>query len=206
MVDWTQFDAVQLVTYTLFVFWQPMPMTSAERKFYRDQSGNLPVYARLPTYVFPMVWFVLHVCLVAGMTLFAKWTVDGDHWVWRTVWSLFYINVLASKLWTFLFFTMKWGWMSLANAIFLMATALAMTICVVIGRDNVLPDPYWAVPFSLFLVYTIWLTYAVLLTATWLFKLPEMRETPKQMLDTVKTMEQQIRMSRQIHHQTVKEK
>ena len=203
MVDWTIFDGVQLIAYTLFVFWQPFPMKRKEVEWYRgnvDKFKGVWTLARVPSGVFPVVWMCLYICIVAGITLFAKWTVDADHWVWRTVYSLFFVNVLVSKSWTWLFFTKRQFMLSLMNGIFLAATAVAMVVCVGVGHDNITEMYY--VPLILFIVYATWLCYAIFLTIAWWVNMPEESEKPARFFtDVVQGMtKDQLRMSRAIGH------
>jgi tryptophan-rich sensory protein len=200
MVDWTIADGVQLIAYTLFVFWQPFPMKRKEVEWYRNNKDNLWMLARVPAGVFPVVWMCLYVCITAGITLFAKW-VDPDPWTWRTVYALFFVNVLTSKAWTWLFFTKRQFMLALMNGIFLALTAVALVICIGIGHEDITGGPYY-VPLILFLVYATWLLYAIFLTIAWWVKMPEQGEKPGRFFNEVVTgmTKDQLRMSRAIGH------
>lgn len=197
MADWTVADGVMLIAHTLFVFWQPFPMKRKEVKWYSDIKETLTgpwMLARVPAGVFPVVWLCLYICLVAGITVFSK-SVNVDHWVWPTVYALYFANILISKMWTWLFFTKKQFVLALVNGIILALTAIAMVVCIGVAHDDI-GDLYF-VPLILFIVYATWLVFAIYLTVAWYVNV-SVSETPMSLFrEGVQSLtKDQLRMSR----------
>jgi tryptophan-rich sensory protein len=164
--QWTQFDAVQLVAWAVFIFWEPYTMKRTEREKYDQERPNLAyVPANIPGWIFPIVWTILKSLNTAVIVVFSSNIIDTNHWSWITVFSLFFANQVLSKFWTLLFFRFNQRKWALAVAVLLFTTALAAWICMIVGRDN---SNLYGIPIGLFVPYTLWLGFAIFLNVSWL--------------------------------------
>lgn len=163
MSSWTQFDAVQLVAWAVFIFWEPYHMKRSDQERYDKESNNLKI--NVPAWVFPVVWLVLKMLNTATIVLFSSWLVTTDHWAWPTVFALFFANQVLSKFWTVLFFRLHQAKLALVLAIVLFATAAAAWGCMWGGLDN---SNLYGIPIGLFVPYLVWLVVAIVLNASWI--------------------------------------
>lgn len=164
MSSWTQFDAVQLIAWAVFIFWEPYTMKRSEQQWYDKERVNLTP-SNIPGWVFPIVWLVLKTLNTATIVLFSHFLISTDHWAWSAVFALFFANQVLSKFWTVLFFRLRQVKWALVLAIVLFTTALAAWICIIVGRDN---SNLYGLPIGLMIPYVFWLGVAIALNASWI--------------------------------------
>lgn len=163
MSSWTQFDAVQLVAWAVFIFWEPFQMKRSDREWYDKERENLTPRS-IPGWVFPLVWMLLKTLNTATIVLFSSWLVTTDHWAWPAVFALFFANQVLSKFWTIVFFRLRQPRWALVIAVVLFATAAATWGCMWGGLDN---SNLYGIPIGLFTPYLVWLVVAIVLNASW---------------------------------------
>lgn len=165
--------ATYLVSWIVFIFWDPLSVSRDAYKTYREkyEEGKLLQFGVAPE-TFGWVWFFLDCLRVVFIFLFMHMTIDVTRYVFITVFVLFVVNELARKTWSYVFFDLKQPTLALFIALFLWATAV--TIVVLVGiTDNLrlnaaIPDNYKWMIFSFYMLYVLWLTYAVLLNNEWI--------------------------------------
>lgn len=186
-----------------FVFWEPYGFSKSMKREYESKRTNLPAFPNVPTWAFPIIWYILKSCLVAAIVVFQEFTVDTTHWAWITVSSMLFANLVVAKTWTFFYKQRMYG-VALGIAIGLFLTGLAILICLGIGKDNM--SDVWFVPLILTAPYVTWLMVACLLSYS-LLRVPHAHSKPG--FEEVPAAEQsgmmaQIRMSRKIDHMPTK--
>lgn len=160
-MSWSVADGTQLMAVSTFVFWEPYNFSKSMRKEYESKRANLRMFPGVPAQAFPIIWYLLKVCLVAATVLFFHYTADVNHWCWPTVFGLLFGNLALAKTWTFFYRQRMYG-VALGVAVALFATALAILICIGVGKDNL--GGLWYVPLILYVPYTVWLLFACFLS------------------------------------------
>lgn len=165
--------ATYLVSWIVFIFWNPLWVSRAAYDSYRQkyEDGKLAQFGVAPE-TFGWVWFFLDCLRVVFIFFFMHMTINVSQYVFITVFVLFVVNELVRKTWAHVFFNLKQPTFALFIALFLWATAVAIVVLVGItsnlGLNATTPDNFKWMIFSFYLLYVLWLTYAVLLNNEWL--------------------------------------
>jgi len=153
-------DAVGIIGWIVFHFWQLTTSSGGDRSWY--ERGKSRINCAPPGYVFGLVWFVLYGLLTASAILFFKNTTNYD-----AVFILWIINIMLNKVWSVLFFDSGRVRAALVVAFGMLGTQIA--IIVLIAIDGLSVVDRW-LPFATFIVYTLWLFVAIYLNAQWVTK------------------------------------
>ena len=153
-------DTVGIIGWIVFHFWQLSSNASDDRGWYN--RGKARVNCAPPGYVFGLVWFLLYSLLSVSAILFFRNTVNYD-----AVFILWVVNIMLNKLWSVLFFDTGRIKVSLAVAVAMLGTQIA--IIVLIAVDGLSEVERWF-PFATFIVYSLWLLVAIYLNAQWVAK------------------------------------
>jgi tryptophan-rich sensory protein len=165
--------ATYLVAWSVFVFWDPLWVSRGAYAWYNEKydEGKISQFGVAPE-TFGWVWFFLDCLRVVFIYLFMHMTIDVSRYVFITVFVLFVVNELVRKTWSHVFFNLRQPGLALFIALFLWATAVTIVVLVGItdnlGLDATTPDNFKWMIFSFYMLYVLWLTYAVLLNNEWL--------------------------------------
>jgi len=155
-------DVASLLAWIIFVTWQQWPLSRKDIVWY-EKGGH----ARVPSYVFPIVWSILHALVVASHFLYFHFASDstGD-WKFITSLVLSIVNLLLAQYWTFFFFKMRTIRIAFIVALLLLATAAANVTIMGLSADIV--GSLWALPMALYIPYVMWLAFACFLNYDWI--------------------------------------
>jgi len=165
--------ATHLVAWIVFVFWNPLYVSRKAYAWYNEkyEEGKVNQFGVAPS-TFGVVWFLLDALRVAFIYLFMYMTIDISNYVFVTVFVLFVVNELVRKTWSHVFFNMRAPGLALVIALFLWASAVAIAVLVGItdnlGINATTPDNFKWMIFTFYMLYVLWLTFAVLLNNEWL--------------------------------------
>ena len=158
---WTPTEATALLTYIVFVFWQPSQAgtTSSDNRNWYDAMRS-KVGCTVPGSVFGIAWTILFALITASGYLYlgpAGFGIDSNLYV--ASYTIFIINVLLTKIWTPVFFSSTRAYIGLAMFIAIFILLSAITFLVFIAYESA-----W-LPFSLYLPYVLWCGYALYLNS-----------------------------------------
>ena len=165
--------ATHLVAWIVFIFWNPLWVGRKAYQWYNEKydEGKIPQFG-VPPETFGWVWFLLDSLRVVFIYLFMYMTIDVSNYVFITVFVLFVVNELVRKTWSHVFFNRRQPGLALFIALFLWATAVAIVVLVGItnnlGLNGTVPDNFKWMIFAFYMLYVLWLTYAVLLNNEWI--------------------------------------
>ena len=179
---WNADSVVALVSWFVFVFWDPLQVSMDEYDMYdMSKKARLPSMLRFNRMVFPIVWFILQLLLVVFMFLFTQFTIDPHHYTFIVVTVLMLFNELVRKTWSAVFFQQKNFVAAFVICLVLLASAVPVCVFTVIGNnigeDGATPDNLRWMLFAFYTMYTVWLLVATILTAAWTWGRDE--TTPK---------------------------
>jgi tryptophan-rich sensory protein len=163
-MSWSPFHAVELVAWTVFVFWEPFQMKEKDREYYDKHSNNLQWIARVPAFVFPIVWTLLKTLNVTAIVVYSDNIISESHWAWPTVFALFFAGQILAKIWTMTFFRFRLPRVALVLSIVLFALAVATIACMGASTDN---SNLWGLSLGLLVPHCLWLAFAIALNASW---------------------------------------
>jgi tryptophan-rich sensory protein len=140
------------------------------------EQSNVAGVIRLPTLVFPIVWWFLYLAIVAAEVVHLIYAagsiVASVSSITVAVLCLFVANIVFNHWWSICFFRYTkrrvYRIISIIDIIFLLASAL--TITVLYGVETSHSQYIWA-SFALFLPYDAWLVVATVLNFNWVVKL-----------------------------------
>lgn len=124
-----------------------------------------------PSWIFPIVWFILYGLIAAAMILYGLTITDYlippidlatleiplYHMI---IFSLFFVNISFNHWWSIVFFGQRRIGMAAALAFIIAGTAIAIVVMLGIVAQ-------W-LPFGLFIPYPIWTVFAFILNVNWL--------------------------------------
>lgn len=161
---WTPVEAVSLLTYFIFVFWQPSQSgTSTDNRNWYDAMRS-KIGCTVPGSVFGIAWAILFGLITSAGYLYlgpAGYGADSNLYVASYV--IFVFNVLLTKVWTPVFFNTSRAYIGLAMFIAIFILLSAITFLVLLGYETA-----W-LPFSLYVPYVLWCGYAVYLNSRFYF-------------------------------------
>jgi tryptophan-rich sensory protein len=167
------FDAVHLLTWAIFVFWEPYQMTKKDTDWYKDNYKKLNSLLQVPPWAFGIIWTILKLLQIAGIFLFSKWSSESllvgggtDHWTFVAVYTIFIIHSFIAKGWTLLFFGMRMVTLALVSSGLLCATSILIVIFMGFAQDNV--GYLYPIPLCFFIPTAAWLLIAFTLNWNWL--------------------------------------
>lgn len=159
-------DVASLIVWIIFVTWQRWPLSRDDVKWYERHLPNLN-YVRVPSIVFPIVWTILHILVIASHFLYFHFaSASAEDWHFITVMVLSIVNLILAQYWTFFFFTMRRLTIGFGIAILLFCTALVNVI--IMGLSDGIVGTLWPLPMALYIPYVIWLAFACLLNYDWM--------------------------------------
>lgn len=152
----------RLVTWFVFVFWDPLFVEKDDSQaFYRKIKR---VWWQPPAWLFGVVWGFLQLLLVAAIYLFTEFSTNSADWTFIVVTILFLVQELIRKTWSYVFFRMRQVQWALAIAATLMVLGVLLVVFTGVAEQCELRF----VVMAFFIVYTAWLTFAVVLNASFL--------------------------------------
>lgn len=162
-------DYLHLITWIVFIFWEPYSMKEKDTKDYDTYYEKRPHLIHVPRWVFPPVWFFLKSTQVVAYFLYLKYVSENDA-LFASVYivpimSLIIAGVCLSKYWTAFYF--RWKMYSTAGAVafVLMGCAVVVTVLMGISGANGQFGSLWAIPFVFSMPLTLWLVFAFVLNA-----------------------------------------
>lgn len=165
--------ATHLVAWIVFVFWNPLYVSRRAYRWYNEryEAGKVSQFGVAPE-TFGWAWLLLDALRVVFIYLFMEMTINVSNYVFITVFVLFVLNELVRKTWSHVFFNWRMPGLALTIALFLWATAVTVVVLIGVtdnlGLNATTPDNYKWMLFTFYLLYTLWLTFAVLLNTEWL--------------------------------------
>lgn len=161
-------EVALLGTFTLLCFCDVLSGAAfTSSSTYRNQEWYKEtkklVWGMPPWWVFPMVWTVLYLLIIASLQVFyrAAATADAYGECVDTVTLLAFSNLVVNKLWTPTFFTMHRPRWAFILVLALLATNVA--ILYFMYHSN------YVVSFGLFMPYAVWCLYALYLNGAWIW-------------------------------------
>jgi tryptophan-rich sensory protein len=162
-------DYIHLVTWIVFVFWEPYSMREKDRVRYDEYYAKRPSLARVPKEVFAPVWFVLKSILVAAYFMYFKAVSDAynpldalptlDNPVIIATMSLIIAATCLSKYWLPFYF--RWKMYQTAFAISFALWGCAIVVAILMGTTRV--GSLWFIPVIFVSMHAAWLTVATIL-------------------------------------------
>lgn len=161
-------EAAAVVAISTFVFMQLVDMNRQFGTQPRWYTGVKKPAFFPPAWLFPIVWNVLYAMLTVTAFYFIQNTA-ADSWQLIAGLVLFFVHMIANKLWSVYW----WTWQSPRAALILLLfvmlpTASGFIVCATLDQTG---NSLFVVPLVLFAVYTAWLVYALLLNIYWVFML-----------------------------------
>lgn len=121
-----------------------------------------------PRYVFPIAWTLIFTFISIGMFLFYRnETYPNTGYVVDSVTILLVMNLMVTKLWTYVFFQLKKTAVALAMIAFIIVTGV--TIVGILSARSLDPAPahgIWPEP-VIFACYMLWCAYAFYINYSW---------------------------------------
>lgn len=116
-----------------------------------------------PSIVFPIMWTIIYILIFIAMFMFfRKQNFPTDQgYVIDTVSVLFIFNIMANKIWSYVFFHRKETLNALLLTLFIIITAVVINIMFALSGK-------W-IEFSLFLCYILWCCFALYINSVWLY-------------------------------------
>lgn len=117
----------------VFVYWQPFVNSQTFKTYYHikilaeKNRMSLP-----PAQFFGVAWFILYGLISASLSLFFINSRQGGSFV-TAIFSLYFVNILINKTWTFAFFTLERPGLALMIAALISATCGAL--CALLGYN-----------------------------------------------------------------------
>jgi tryptophan-rich sensory protein len=175
---WDAQSVVALVTWFVFVFWDPLPVSMDEYDMYeKEKTDRLPMMLRFNRMIFPIVWFILQLLLVAFMFLYTQFTINPHNHTFIVVTVLMLFNELVRKTWSAVFFQQKNFIGAFIICLILLGSATPVCALTIsgnnIGEDNVTPDNLRWMLFAFYATYYVWLVVALVLNAAWIYDQPQ---------------------------------
>ena len=159
-------QAYALFTWLAIYLPETYSMTRADVEWYtQERDKRLPSMLRVPSMVFPVVWFILKGLLIASHFFYFEYAFDFTYWTFVAVFVTTFINIVLMKTWTMLFFGVRRIGAALAVAVGLVITSILVTIFMGLSQPA-LGDMYW-LPLILYVLYPAWLIFALVLNAAW---------------------------------------
>ena len=163
---WTSVDATALLTYIVFVFWQPAMKTSTmDKSWYNKQRKRLP--CSVPSYVFGIAWGLLFSLIsTSGFLYLGPEGLGQSSSLYVSAYIVFVANIIMTKIWTPIFFGKTKAKMGLALfiAILIVLTAGAFATFMLIDGSYIAFGLYS--PYILWGCQAIYLNYAFYVTKT----------------------------------------
>lgn len=130
------------------------------REWYLSISKKIPGMA--PSILFPVIWTILYILMSIGLFMFYRnIPFPNTGYVIDTITFLTVFNLMANKMWTYVFFHLKRTILSLIMIIFIFITALIMDVLFGIYTQYI--------SMGCFIPYIIWCLYAIYLNAMWIY-------------------------------------
>jgi len=162
----------RLVTWIIFVALTDVLWVGRKGYDYYAANARYRIkFLRPPAWLFGPVWLILDVLRIAFIFMFVEWSIDINQWSFLTVSIMFIVQELLNKTWGHIFFNMRNSGLALIVATIMFIISLTITIITPvgdnIGSDLINPDNYKYTLMAFFLLYTLWLFYAVVLNWQW---------------------------------------
>lgn len=160
---WTPIDAVSLLTYIVFVYWQPTQMDNTDSRNWYD-AMRVKIGCTVPGNVFGIAWFILFGLITASTYLFMGPDGSGiDSNLYVAAYVMFIVNVVLTKIWYPVFFNTSRTYIGLALFIAIFILLSAITFMVILIYESA-----W-LPFALYVPYVLWVSYALYLNSRFYF-------------------------------------
>ena len=138
-------------------FWSTREYETSE--WYTETKRYTKITKRLPGAVFGLVWTALYILVIASLYLvFTNATFDRTLDI---IGMAFLVNIFMNKLWSSVFLTLRMPW-----AAMLIVLALNVLNGLILGYmwTGAYFNSFW-----IFMPYTIWCAFALILNAEWLW-------------------------------------
>lgn len=162
---WTPNEASTLLVYIVFVYWQPsfIQQNNMDNRNWYDAMRE-KIWCTVPSQVFGIVWAVLFGLITASGYVFLGPTGLGiDSNLYVAAYVVFVVNVLLTKVWYPIFFDTRRSYIGLALFIALLIWLTAISFLVFMAYELA-----W-LPFSLYVPYILWGSYALYLNSRFYF-------------------------------------
>lgn len=168
-------QAYALFTWLAVFLFETYSMTRADVEWYnQERDFRLPSHLRVPSVVFPIVWFTLKALLICSHFFYFEYAYDFGYWTFLGVFVTTFINIVLMKSWSMLFFGVRRIGAALVVAAGLVITSVLVVIFMGLSQPAV-GNMYW-LPLILYVLYPVWLVFALVLNATWYMNLEEVKE------------------------------
>jgi len=134
----------------------------ANRVRYRETARKIRFMPR--PYLFSIVWLILYMLVFVAMNLFYRdsFSTGNSDYLVDTITFLFWFNLVANKMWSPLFFQLRWPRVALALLCVVVLTGVTMEIIFAVNGK-------WK-EFGLFLLYPLWSIFVLYLNISWVAK------------------------------------
>jgi translocator protein len=146
------------------VVWPPILVDIGGTDQYKE--GKKYIRIAPPSWLFPVVWTILYGLITAAGIIYILHTITALTLSTFTTALLatFFCNITFNHLWSVLFFKRRMILASFVCILVILCTAMGIVVLFSIEGE-------W-ICFWLYVPYVIWLAFATLLNALWLFKVP----------------------------------
>jgi len=159
-------QVIYLVAWICLFLYETYSMRYKDIQWYRSEyKFRLPYMLQFSPVIFPIVWLILKVLLVASHYFYYEYASDYYYWTFVAVTVCTLINVLLMKSWSVLFFGMRRSGMALVTSVLLVITSVLVVIFMGLSQP-VSGDMFW-LPLVLYVLYPCWLIVAMIVNAYW---------------------------------------
>lgn len=183
-------QVIYLVSWICLFLYETYSMRSKDIDRYRKEYRyRLPWGLQwLIPEVFPIVWLILKVLLVASHYFYYEYAFNFNHWTFVAVTVCTLINVLLMKSWSMLFFGMRRTGMALVTSVLLVITSVLVVIFMGLS-EPALGNMFW-LPLVLYILYPCWLIVAAIVNAYWYMSERNMANIPEGQLPLMRRRRQ----------------
>lgn len=160
---------IALIGWTSFVMFSKYSMTREDVTWYEEESARKKLWLVIPSFVFPIVWFLLDGFEIVSLYFFWDYAVDYTTVTFLGAFISAFVNIILCKQWSATFF----GWRREGTAFmisFLLFATSVMVLFFMGFSPDVIDGPLnmkW-LPFGLYFAKPVWLTIAMLYNLMWI--------------------------------------